>query len=222
MHLIAAVALKHTFWHLLKRLGGVGLILLGLLDNSLIPLPGSMDAFTIVLAAANKELWWYYAIMATIGSVIGGYLTYRLGVKGGKETMEKKFSKRRAEKIYHIFERYGFWSIVGGAMGPPPVPIVPFLLTAGAMKYPLRKFLTALTLGRAIRYTIIAYLGSIYGKRMFGWMLESYRPLLYVLIGLCLVGGAVSVYFWIRYKRGRQDKGKGAGRPTRRPAHKAA
>ena len=136
MRLLAAVVFKKTFWSVLSKLGGPGLILLGLADNSVIPLPGSMDALTIVLSAARKDLWWYYAIMATIGSVAGGYLTYRLGVKGGKETLEKKISKRRAEKVYRIFERYGFWSVSVGAICPPPVPIVPFLIAAGAMHYP--------------------------------------------------------------------------------------
>ena len=70
------------------QLGGLGFIPLGLLDSSVIPLPGSMDVLTIVLYARKKELWFYYALMATIGSVIGGYLTYRLARKGGKETLE--------------------------------------------------------------------------------------------------------------------------------------
>ena len=37
------------------RLGNLGLILLGLADNSVVPLPGSVDALTVVLAASNKE-----------------------------------------------------------------------------------------------------------------------------------------------------------------------
>ncbi len=116
MHLLAAVVVHKTIWQMLRRLGGPGLIVLGLVDNSAIPLPGSMDALTIVLSAAHKEPWWYYAIMATIGSIIGGYLTYRLGAQGGKETLEKKVSKKRAAKIYTIFERYGFWSVAIGAI----------------------------------------------------------------------------------------------------------
>ena len=54
--------------HLLRwflHLGGIGLIPLGVLDDSLIPLPGSMDVATVVLAARDGELWFYYAIMAT-------------------------------------------------------------------------------------------------------------------------------------------------------------
>ncbi len=215
MRLLAALVIEKTFWTALRKLGGPGLILLGLVDNSVIPLPGSMDAFTIILSAAHKDLWWYYAIMATIGSVIGGYLTYRLGTKGGKETLEKKISKRRAQKVYHIFERHGFWSVSVGAICPPPMPIVPFLIAAGAMHYPLRKFLSALALGRAVRYTLLAYFGSIYGRHIIHWLKRYYQPALYVLIALAVAGGVVGFYFWRRY-RSRQQAGSG------RSVHKVA
>ena len=212
MHIFAAGVLKSTLWHALRRLGGPGLIFLGLLDNSVVPLPGSMDALTLIMAATHKDLWWYYAVMATIGSLIGGYLTFRLGAKGGKETLEKKISKKRAEKVYHIFERYGFWSIVIGAMCPPPVPIVPFLIAAGAMHYPRMKFLAALAAGRAARYTFVAYLGSIYGRAVFHWLASYYKPVLYTLIGLSVVGGLIAWYYWRRYKR---QHGKSARRTVR-------
>jgi membrane protein YqaA with SNARE-associated domain len=74
------------------HLGGLGLILLGLLDGFLLPIfPGSMDIATIFLAAHDKKLWFYYAAMATAGSVLGGLLTYRLARKGGKEAFERRF-----------------------------------------------------------------------------------------------------------------------------------
>ena len=201
MRQLAAIVFKKSFWMVLGRLGGPGLILLGLADNSLVPLPGSMDAFTIVLSATHKDLWWYYAVMATIGAVLGGYLSYRLGAKGGKETLEKRLSRKRAAKVYRIFERYGFWSVAIGAICPPPVPIVPFLLAAGAMQYPRKKFLAALALGRAARFTIVAYLASLYGRRILHWLSRYYQPALYVLIALAVIGALVGLYFWRRHRK---------------------
>ncbi len=49
-------------WVRLRRLGGVGLVLLGIADNSVIPLTGSMDVLTIWLAARHREPWPYYAL----------------------------------------------------------------------------------------------------------------------------------------------------------------
>jgi len=80
----------------LLRLGGPGLIVIGLIDNSVIPIPGGMDLFVILLSSHHREWWWYYGLMGTVGAVVGGYLTFRLSEKGGKEGMEKKFGKARA------------------------------------------------------------------------------------------------------------------------------
>src|ERR1700680_2596622 len=95
-------------WRTRRPLGGPGLFLLGIADNSVIPLTGSMDVLTIWLAARHREPWPYYALMATIGAVLGGYITYSLARKGGKETMQRRLSKRRAAKVYKRFERSGF------------------------------------------------------------------------------------------------------------------
>src|ERR1700692_1304753 len=107
LHAIATVTptLARSFRHWIYHLGGLGFIPLGLLDSSVIPLPGSMDLLTIFLSARHKDLWFYYAVMATVGSVLGGYVTYRLARKGGKATLERKFSPERLEKIYQAFER---------------------------------------------------------------------------------------------------------------------
>lgn len=213
MHLLAAVTVRQTLLHLVKRLGGPGLIALGLLDNSVIPLPGSMDAGTVLLSAAQHEPWWYYAIMATIGGVIGGYLTYRLGVKGGQQTLEKRLSKKHASRAAAIFRKYGFWSVVVSAISPPPVPIVPFLIAAGALKYPRDKFLTALTLGRGVRYLLLAYLGHIYGRQILHWLSRYYQPLSYSLIVVAIVSSLAGLYYWWRTRKA----------PDRRdPAHKPA
>src|SRR6202521_4559642 len=95
-------------WVRLRRMGGWGLVLLGVADNSVIPLTGSMDVLTIWLAARHREPWFYYALMATIGAVIGGYITYSLARKGGKQAMERKLSKKRAAQFSKAFARWGF------------------------------------------------------------------------------------------------------------------
>src|SRR5260370_30745541 len=113
----------------LRRLGGVGLVLLGVADNSVIPLTGSMDVLTIYLAARHRETWPYYALMATLGAVIGGYITYALARKGGKQAMERKPSKRRAAEVYRTFARWGFLAVAVPRLRPPPFPFLPFPFT---------------------------------------------------------------------------------------------
>src|SRR5713101_2674609 len=115
----AAPTIARSLRRWIFHLGGLGFIPLGLLDSSVIPLPGSMDVLTIVLSARKQELWLYYAFMATVGSVIGGFVTYRLARKGGKETLERKFPARTLEKIYKIFARWGFWALAIVVLLPP-------------------------------------------------------------------------------------------------------
>jgi membrane protein YqaA with SNARE-associated domain len=173
------------------HLGGLGFIPLGLLDSSILPLPGSMDVLTIVLSARHGELWSYYALMATIGSVVGGYVTYRLARKGGKETLARKFPRRKLEKIYKIFGRWGFGAIAIPALLPPPVPMVPFVLAAGAMQYSVGKFLAALTLGRAVRYSVLAYLAARYGRQMLTFLSQVGHPILIAAIALAAAAAVV-------------------------------
>jgi membrane protein YqaA with SNARE-associated domain len=214
MHWLALVLLvsKKSAMRWLFHLGGPGLILLGLFDNSIIPLPGSVDVLTIYLAARHREPWFYYTIMATIGALIGGYLTYRMARKGGKETLEKKFSQRKAKKVYAIFERWGFAAVAIPAVLPPPVPIVPMLLAAGAMQYPPKKSLGALAVGRGVRYTILGYLGRHYGRYILKFFDQYYWPVLIALIAFSVAAG---LYGLFEYKR--RQKGGGIAAPRRKP-----
>jgi len=184
--LIAAVAptVARSLRRWIYHLGGLGFIPLGLLDSSIIPLPGSMDVLTIFLATRHPELWLYYAVMATIGSVIGGFVTYRLARKGGKESLSRRFSAKTLKRVYAIFERWGFAAIAIPAVLPPPMPIVPFLLAAGAMQYSVKKFLLAMTLGRIVRYLILAYLAERYGRKMLPLLLHHAHPVLVAVVGL--------------------------------------
>jgi membrane protein YqaA with SNARE-associated domain len=188
-------------WHKLRRLGGPGLVLLGIADNSVIPLTGSMDVLTIWLAARHREPWPYYALMATIGAVIGGYITYALARKGGKEAMERKLSKKRAIQVSQAFERWGFFAVAVPALLPPPFPFVPFLIAAGAGQYPPKKFLSALAVGRGVRYSIAAGLGYLYGSHILRFFSQYYKPAVAILVGLAIIGAVLSLIQYLRMKK---------------------
>jgi membrane protein YqaA with SNARE-associated domain len=198
-------------WKWLHRLGGPGLILIGVVDNSFVPIPGGMDLFLILLAAHRPSWWPYYAFMAVVGAVFGGFLTYRLAEKGGEETLEKKIGKQRAEKVYKRFKEHGFLTTVVGAILPPPFPIVAFLLAAGALHYPRKHFIAALSLGRAVRFFSIAFLAHIYGTAITHWLSRYYKPVLYALITLGVLAGiATLLYFkWYRPKIQQEQKRQG-------------
>ena len=175
----------------------------------MIPVPGSMDVLTIVLASRDGRLWPYYAVMATIGSVLGGYLTYRLGRKGGEKALEKRLSEKKRKKVFKLFARWGFASIAIPALLPPPIPLVPFILAAGAMQYSVKKFLLAFALGRMVRYSTLAYFASKYGRKMLPFLTAHGYWVLGITLGLTALG--VASYFLF----GRDEKKK---KPKRQKA----
>jgi membrane protein YqaA with SNARE-associated domain len=196
----AAATLAGGLRRWIFHLGGLGFIPLGLLDNSVIPLPGSMDVLTILLSARKQELWFYYASMATIGSVIGGYVTYRLARKGGKETLERKFPARKLKKVYALFERWGFAALAILAVLPPPAPFVLFLFVAGAMQYSVKKFLLALTIGRIVRYSLLAYLGARYGRQVLK-VISLGHPVLIAVMGLVAAALAALIFILVSKRK---------------------
>ena len=127
--------------------------------------------------------------------------------------------QERPPKVYSIFDRYGFWSVAIGAISPPPVPIVAFLIAAGAMHYPRRNFLAALALGRGRAIHSWPIWASIYGRQIIGWLGRYYEPLLYALIAMAVVGGLTGLYFWWRYRRLNKNR-RGTKAPG--PMHDAA
>ncbi|MGB9196083.1 MAG: VTT domain-containing protein [Terriglobales bacterium] len=215
MHTLAIVLTSKSTLRWLIHLGGPGLIFLGILDNSIIPLPGSTDIVTILLAAHRSNMWIYYAFMATVGGVLGGYLTYRMARKGGVETLEKRFSQKKVKKIYAIFARWGFASVAIPAILPPPFPITPMLLAAGAMQYPTRKFLAALAVGRGVRFTILACLGAHYGRDIVSLFARYYWPILIGLVIFSALGGVLGL---LQYKRGPKSARRRAPPRSRRSA----
>ena len=187
----------------LLHLGGVGLIPLGLLDSSFIPLPGSMDVATILLAARDKPLWFYYALMATAGSVLGALFTYRLARKGGKAALQKRFPERKVKKTLKTFERWGFAAILVPALLPPPFPLVPFLVAAGAMQYPLTKFVLGLTAGRLARYFILAFLGAHYGGHILSAFSRHTALMIYVSLAVAVAAVIITLLLRAKHHAGR-------------------
>ena len=200
---MAAYFAAQGFRHWIFHLGALGFIPLGLLDSAVVPVPGSMDALTILLSARERNLWLYYALMATIGSVVGALVTYRLARKGGQEQLAKRIKPKTLKKVQQLFERWGLGAIAIPAMLPPPIPVVPFVLAAGATQYPVKKFLFALSLGRAIRYTILAFLAARSGRHILSFFKRFAHESQITMVGMLIIGaaGVLFVMLWRRRHR---------------------
>ena len=93
-----------------SRMGGFGLVGFGILDSSFLFLPLGNDLLLIILTARKPELFWYYALMAALGSWIGCTLTdavsRKLGESGhGAHGRIRSGSRSLQEKI----EKHAWW-----------------------------------------------------------------------------------------------------------------
>jgi len=105
------------------------------------------------------------------------------------------------ERVYRIFGRWGFGAVAIAALLPPPTPLIAFVLTAGAMQYSMKKFLFALTLGRIVRYSILAFLAARYGRKAFTVISQHGHPVLIAVIGLIVTAVLVLVVILVSKRK---------------------
>ncbi len=149
----------------MRHLGVFGLFLLAIVDSTPIPTFGGLDILTAILAARHREPWYYYAGVATAGSVIGAFLTFRMARKAGLDYLHRKYGKRKVARLLKYFQRWGTGALVVSTVVPFPFPTSTFFAIAGALNYPLRTFLVVVAVGRAVRYGALAAIASRYGRR---------------------------------------------------------
>lgn len=164
----------------LRHLGATGLFLLAILDSSPLPTFGGPDILTAILAARHGEPWYYYALMATTGSVIGAYITFRMARGAGASYLRRKFGERRVAGLLKFFDHWGTGALVATTAVPFPFPTSAFFAAAGVVGYPVRTYLIVVTIARAARYSGIAFIASHYGRhfirvlrhpdRYIGWL----------------------------------------------------
>jgi membrane protein YqaA with SNARE-associated domain len=145
----------------------LGLGFVSVIDSSFIPLPlpGVTDIMVILYAAGHANPFLLVAI-ATLGSALGGFLSHAVGQAGGMAFLEKRVSPRLLRRITRWVEDHSIISIALPAILPPPVPLSPFVLVAGAVRMSRRKFMLAFTSSRLLRHVIACWLGIHYGAQV--------------------------------------------------------
>jgi membrane protein YqaA with SNARE-associated domain len=164
----------------LRHLGAFGLFWLAVLDSTPLPTFGGPDILTAILSATHRNPWYEYAIVATAGSVVGAYLTYRMARRAGAAYLNK-FGRGRVKGLMKLFQQHGTSTLATSTAVPFPFPTGVLFAVAGVSGYDLRTFLIVVTLCRAARYSLIAILADHYGRhfvrlvrhpdRYWGWLL---------------------------------------------------
>jgi len=147
----------------LTALGGLGVFLICLIDSAMIPLPTGPDLSLIVLSTITPARMPLYVILATLGSAIGSTLLYMAARQAGMRALRGVAPERR-ERVEGLLGRYDLLAVIVPAILPPPFPFKLFVLSAGAFKLKISRFMTAIVIGRAIRFLIEGFLAIELGK----------------------------------------------------------
>lgn len=205
---LLAAPRHHTgkFLHFLASFGVFGIFLVSIIDSSFVPLPvpGVTDIMLVVFAA-QKANWILLVLLATAGSALGGYLSYQVGHAGGMQFLEKHVPARVFKRVCEWMENHAILAVALPAILPPPMPLSPFVLAAGALKMSKKKFLTIFTLSRGARHAFAAWLGVYYGRHVLRlWNLFSAKwatTILIVIWTAILI--SCTIAFWKLYKTSR-------------------
>jgi membrane protein YqaA with SNARE-associated domain len=193
----AEAARGRTFTSTFRHLGALGLFFLAILDSSPLPTFGGPDILIAILAGSHRNPWYEYAAVATAGSVIGAYLTFRVARKAGSAYLNSKFGQGKVSGFLKLFQKWGTGTLVATTAIPFPFPTSMVFAAAGASDYRLRKYLPIVAACRAARYSAIGIVADLYGRHFilvlrhptqyWGWLL------LFAAVTAGLIGGGILI-----------------------------
>jgi membrane protein YqaA with SNARE-associated domain len=176
--------------------GGPGLLLIGFLDSSFLSFPEVNDLLIVFMVTKHKHLLLYYAMMATIGSVMGCLALYFVARKGGEAFLRKRFKASHIDRGLNLYRKYGLLVVIVPALLPPPAPFKIFVLLAGVAGVPIWQFAIAVFTARFIRYFGEGLLAVYFGEAAGEFIKAHAREAGFVLAGLALAAGVG----WIAWK----------------------
>jgi membrane protein YqaA with SNARE-associated domain len=158
---------RNPLMHFFFSFGLAGLPIVSAVDSSFVPLPipGVTDVLIIIYAASKANLFLLVAL-ATIGSAVGGYLSHAVGRAGGMAFLQKHVPARILKPASAWMEKHAILAVALPALLPPPMPLSPFVLVAGAVHMSRKTFMTAFTISRFLRHCIAAWIGVHYGRHV--------------------------------------------------------
>ena len=166
--------------------GGWALFILAFSESSFFPIPP--DVLLIALAVGKPKKALKFALICSIGSVLGGILGYLIGwqfmaVVGHKIIAFYGLTEKVAT-IASLYNQYNAWAV--GIAGFTPIPYKVFTITAGAFRIHFLIFLMASMVSRSARFFLVGLLIFIYGPRI-QTFIDRYFNLLAIAFTVLLV-----------------------------------
>ncbi len=180
--------------------GGLALFGIAVAESSFFPVPPDVLLIALCLAKPSMSLW--FALICTVGSVLGGMIGYGIGKWGGRPLLLRWFSAERIAPVEAYYERWNAWAT--GIGGLTPIPYKIFTIAGGVFAVSFRVFVIASIVARGLRFFVISILILLYGESIRSFI-ETHLNWLSIAFVILFVLG-----FWV--------VGRGARRVSAAPA----
>lgn len=183
--------------NIISQSGYAGICFCMILESMVFPMPSeAVMPFAGFLAAQGRFSMWGVAVSSSLGSLIGSWLSYAIGLYGGRPFIDK-FGKFLLLDHHHLeltekfFAKYGNQAVLISRF----IPVVRHLISisAGMAKMNFFKFSLDTLIGATIWNMFLAWLGS---KLLDNWaIIKNYTHYLDYLVVLLLLGTIAYLYF---------------------------
>ncbi len=170
------------------------LFLLAFAESSFFPIPP--DALLIVMAVALPARSFVYALVCSLGSLLGGCLGYLIGWKFmtlvGVKIVAFYGLEDKVALIGDLYRQYDAWAVA--IAGFTPIPYKVFTLTAGMFRIDFGVFFVASLFSRSARFFLVAGLIYRFGPSIQGFI-ERYFNVMALALAILVVVGFLAVKF---------------------------
>jgi membrane protein YqaA with SNARE-associated domain len=175
--------------------GAWALFLLAFSESSFFPIPP--DILLIALSVAIYQKSFKYALICSVGSVLGGCFGYLIGWQFMTSIGEKIISlyglNQKVEYIQKLYMTYDAWAI--GIAGFTPIPYKVFTIAAGAFEIDFSVFIVASLVSRSARFFLVAGLIYVFGPKIKSFI-DRYFDILAVAFTVLLVAGFIVIKYF--------------------------
>ena len=171
------------------------LALISFIEASFFPIPP--DVMLIPMVLMNPSRAWFFALIATVFSVLGGIFGYLIGAFSYEQFAQPiLYTLGKEVEIANFSEKYneiGLWAVITAGVSPIPFKVITIM--SGATNLNFVVFVGASLVSRGIRFFIVAGLLNFYGheikvfiERYLNWVFMLFVILLlFSFIGLKLI-----------------------------------
>lgn len=169
--------------------GTPALFVLAFAESSFFPVPP--DVLLIALSLSLPRKSFRYALVCTIGSVLGGTLGFYLGMQFwdlAKGIVFRYVDPEGFNMVRTYFLKYEAWAVA--VAGFTPIPYKVFTISAGFFRVDFPVFLIASALSRGMRFFLVAGLIYAFGPAIRSFI-DRYFNTLTIVFMVLLIGGFI-------------------------------